>query len=133
MAITTVGTPFVAYAQLTNGAPGPVAFTLYTVMGSASYALASNERVYITNITLSSNDTAVALVTLDTGDTGGTGDTTPTKLVSAYLSASQYLQPEQIPPGCCRGVFGVAPRIAATAVTSGKTVEAILKGYIAKT
>jgi hypothetical protein len=124
---TSTGTPFVGYASLTNAAPGPTSFTLYTVMGQAAYTLGAQERCYITNITISSSDTAAALIVVDTGGT------TPTKLLSAYVSVSQPIQPEIIEPGFCRGIFGVAPRATASAVTSGKTVELVLKGYLGRT
>lgn len=135
MALCTTGTPFIGYLSLTNATPGPVSFPIQVVMGGTSdpYTLLPADKVYITNITMSSNDATAALVTVDTGSSGGGVDTTPTKLVSAYLSATQYLQPEQIPPGVCHGPPGVAPRATASAVTAGKTVEIIIKGYIGKT
>lgn len=123
---TNSGTPFVGYASLTPGAPGPVAITLFTVMGATAYALQSTERCYITNVTISSGDTATNLITIDSGGT------TPTKFVSAYVSQTKVLSPLQIPPGVCRGIAGVVPRATAAAV-SGATVEIIVKGFISRT
>lgn len=122
------GTPFQGYAQLTNGSPGPKSFNIVTTIGTAgSTILAANLRVYIVNITLSSNDATPALVTMDSGGT------TPTKFISAYMSAAQQLQPEEIPPGILRGIFGTMPRIGATAVSGGATVECVIQGYVSNT
>jgi hypothetical protein len=126
MALVISGTPFVGYLSLTNGAIGPTAFTLFTVMGKAAYTLQSTERLYITNITISSNDTTQALVTVDTGGS------TPTKLASTYLSTSQPPAVENIPLGACKTIFGTVPRGTASAVTSTKTVEFVIKGLISQ-
>lgn len=126
--ISSNGTPFVGYVSLTNAAPGPVTFALVTVMGQANYTLQANERVNITNITVSSSDgTGTPLITVDTG--GGT----PTKFVSAYVNTTQQLQPVQISPGMAHGIFGVVPRATANAVTAAKTVEIVIKGFISRT
>jgi hypothetical protein len=122
--LTTTGTPFVGYAQLTNGSPGPKAFTIFLTMGQASVAMPAGMRAYITNLTASSNDATPALVTFDSGGT------TPTKFDSVYMSTTQQLQPQEIPPGILRGIFGVAPRIGATAVSVSSTVEAVIYGYL---
>jgi hypothetical protein len=126
---TTAGTPVVGYVSLSNGAVGPTAFTLFTVMGQASYTLQSKERIYVTNITVSSSDTNAAppLITIDSGGT------TPTKWVNAYVSAAKPLQPIQIPPGVLKGIFNVVPRATAASVTATTTVEIVIKGYISTT
>lgn len=115
MALVLTGTPFVGYCALANGSIGPTPFTLYTDPGNtAAYTLAAAgttpnaERVYITNVTLSSNDATAAIVTLDTGSTGSGANTQPTTLLQAFLSATQVLQPIQIPPGVLRGIPGIA-------------------------
>ena len=127
MALVKTGTPVVGYASLTNGAPGPTSFALQVTMGGASaYTLAATERLYITNITISTNDAAAPLVTIDTGGT------TPTKLTRVYASPTSPPSPEAIPPGVCRGLFGVAPRASAPAVTLGKTVEVVIAGYVGR-
>ncbi len=118
------GTPFIGYAQLTNGAPGPTTFSLFVTMGQVAAAMPVGMKPYIVNITLSSNDATPALVTLDSGGT------TPTKFVSAYMSVSQALQPEEIPPGICRGRPGFMPRVTATAVSGVSTVECVIQGYL---
>jgi hypothetical protein len=130
--ITQTGTPVVGYASLTSAAA--VQFALTTVMGQAAYTLQATERVYITNITISSGDTGgtAQLITLDTGPVTAGTNPTPTKLVSAYVNSAKPMQPIQIPVGCCRGVFGIVPRVAAAAVTAG-TVEVVIFGFVSKT
>jgi hypothetical protein len=122
---TNAGTPFIGYCQLTNGAPGPTNFTLFSVMGQAAYTLQATERLVITNITVSSNDTQ-ALTTVDTGGT------TPTPLMKTYLGSTQPPAVETIPPGCCHTIFGVVPRATASAVTGANTVQIIIKGFLTK-
>jgi hypothetical protein len=131
---STDGTPFVGYVSLTPGSPGPTAFTLFVVMGQAAYTLLATERCYITNITVSSNDTSAAPVPIITVDSGGT---TPTFFAHAYVNNARQLQPIAIPPGVARGISGVVPRAGSTisgasSVGNG-TVEVIVKGYISKT
>jgi hypothetical protein len=126
----TQGTPFFGYVSLTNAAPGPVNIAIFIEPGAAALgSLPTNTngqpaRLYITNVALSSNDTAQALITVDTGGT------TPTKIQSEYLSSSQPPGIESIPEGVCRCIPGVFPRASASAVTSGKTVEVTLAGYL---
>jgi len=129
---TTNGTPAVAYVSLVNGAIGPTALSLFTLMGQAAVTLDPKERFYVTSITISSNDTAgTPLVTVDTG-TDAT-HATPTKLARAYVGASNAPPfTTGFPPGTCRGDHGVMPRAAASAVTAGKTVEVLLVGYVSK-
>ncbi len=122
------GTPVIGYVSLTNGAPGPTAFALFTVMGQAAYTLQATERIYITNITVSSSDGTTSLVTVRS-DSGAN----PTKFVSAYVSSTKPLQPVQIPAGICRGIFGTVPVALAATVTAATTVEIVLKGYISRT
>jgi hypothetical protein len=131
MALVRTGTPFVGYASLVSAAA--VTFSLYTVMGQAAYTLGAKERVYITNITISSGDTGATaqLITIDSGSVTAGINPVPTKIVSAYIKAAKAMQPLQIPPGECRGVFGVVPRAFASAVTTG-TVELVIFGYIGR-
>ena len=125
------GTPFIGYVSLTNGAVGPTPFTLY--VNGAAYTLqalsgsVAAERIYITNITISSNDTTQALVTVDDNSTP------PVKLASQYLSSTQPPGIEQLPPGIGRLAPGKVPRATASAVTAAKTVEFMIKGYISRT
>lgn len=122
------GTPFQGYVQLNSSTLGPVPFAIIVNVGQAALGVfPSKMRTYITNITLSSNDAVVSLVTMDTGST------TPTKLVSAYLSLTALLQPEEIPNGVLRGVIGVSPRMTAQAVSAGATIECIIQGYLCNT
>lgn len=123
------GTPFLGYVSLTHAAPGPVAIALFTVMGQAAYTLQAAERCYITNISLSSNDSAgTEIVTVDTGGA------TPTKLANLYIPTNQYPATFSYPPGSMNGVLGVAPRAGAPAgITLGKTIEIVLIGYISRT
>jgi hypothetical protein len=131
---STDGTPALAYASLTPGAPGPTTFTLFTVMGAASVALQANERFYITNITINSNDTSAAPVPIITVDSGGT---TPTFFAHAYVNNIRQLQPIAIPPGVARSILGIMPRagstISGSASVGNGTVEIVLKGYVSKT
>ena len=129
MGVNLSGSPFVGTLSLTNAAPGPAVFALFTSMGGAAYTLQANERLQITNITVGSNDTTQRLITVDTGGA------TPTKLVSGYTGGTSNPFPllESMQIGACRGVFGTPPRATAAAVTSGKTIEIIIKGFITKT
>ena len=119
------GTPFVGYASLTNGAPGPTALTLY--VNGAAFTATVTDRLYLTNITLSSNDGTQALITID--DNGSV----PVKLASQYLSNVQPPGIVTIPPGTQRLAPGKVPRATASAVTAAKTVEVVVTGYVSKT
>lgn len=127
MGIRLTGTPFVGYISLTSAAPGPVNIAIFNPMGGAAYTLSAAEMLVVTNITVSSNDTAAALVTVDTAGT------TPTKLLSSYLSSTLPPVSVQAPTGCVHGIFGVPLRATATAVTAGKTVEIVVYGLISRT
>jgi hypothetical protein len=118
------GTPVIGTATLTNGAIGPTQFTLYTVMGSNPQPLQPNERVVIDQILITSNDPALALVTVDTDSS------VPTKLVSAYATSSFPAYSENFAPGTCRGAIGLVPRISASAVSAGKQISAAINGHI---
>jgi hypothetical protein len=118
------GTPVTGYVSLTNGAIGPTAFALF--VNSASYTLNAAERLYITNITLSSSDGTQALITVDDGGA------TPQKLVSTYLSSTQPPASISIPQGGCRTEPGKVPRATASAITAAKTVECSILGYVAR-
>jgi len=121
------GTPFVGYLSLVNGAIGPTNIPIFTVMGQAAYTMQANERLYITNITVSSNDTTQALITVDSGGT------TPTKLLSSYLSTTQPPAVVNMPPGTMRGIAGTLLRGTAGAITATKSVEIVVTGYISRT
>lgn len=127
----TNGTPFIGYVSLTPGTPGPANFALFTVMGAAAYTLGAKERLYITNITVSSNDTSAAPVPIITIDSAGS---VPTQFARAYVNNVRQLQPIAIPPGVARGIFGVAPRAGSTisgaASVGNGTVEVVIKGYV---
>jgi hypothetical protein len=129
----TQGTPFFGYVSLTNAAPGPVNIAIFIEPGAAALgSLPTNSngqsaRLYITNVALSSNDSAQPLVTIDTGGT------TPTKIASAYAANTMPPAEEVIPPGVGRCIPGVVPRATASAVTSGKSVEVTLSGYLSFT
>jgi hypothetical protein len=125
MALTTTGTPFVGYISLTNAAPGPVAIAL-KVADKTVASLAPGQRIYITSIALSTNDTAQPKVTIDDGP------------ASANVVASAYPSPNFLislaaSPGTVRCAPGQIPRAKAAAVTSAKTVECVISGYIGST
>jgi hypothetical protein len=124
VALIASGTPFIGYVSLTPGAPGPVPFAIFLIMGQAAIAMPANLVPYIVNMTLSSNDSVASLVTVDSGGTA------PTKFLRAYMSQTQVLQPEQIALGVLRGILGTAPRAAAQAVSAGATVECTIMGYL---
>lgn len=123
----TRGTPFVGFVSLTNGAPGPTAVTLIVPRRqAATYVLASDERVVITNVTLSSNDTANPLVSITDNAASN-----PLTIFKAY-TATNIPTTISIPPGVLYGDFGRTPVASTPAVTSAKTVEIWLHGVIAK-
>lgn len=135
MSLTQNGTPCVGYATLVNGAIGPIAFTLYTKLGQPAYTLQpaspstgqpNAERLYVTGISISSDDTTQALITVDSGGT------TPTKIASQYASSVQPPGVTSFPPGVMRGIPGVAPRATASAVTATKAVQVVIKGFISR-
>jgi hypothetical protein len=127
--VALVGLPVVAYASLTSGAPGPVALSLVTVEGQAAYTLQPAERLYITALSVSTNDATQRLATLDTGGP------TPTKLASMYMVSPGPTSnvTENFAPGTVRGIAGVVPRASAPAVTNPKTIEMVATGYVART
>jgi hypothetical protein len=128
MPLVQQGTPVVGYLSLTNGAPGPVAIAFTYADGTnRAYAFIAAERLYVTNVSMSSNDTAQALITVDTGGA------TPTKLASQYLSNTQPPGVVSYWAGVIKCEFGIAPRGTATAVTAAKTVEIVVNGYVART
>jgi hypothetical protein len=120
------GTPFIGYVSLSNGSPGPTALTLYQVVGQSAYSLQPTERLYITAISISTNDTTQQLITVDSAGP------TPTYLARVYLANTQPPYFAAIPAGTMRGIFNTVPRAGAGAVTLGKTVEVIVAGYISR-
>src|SRR5579864_1873977 len=128
MGMVLTGNPVLGYISLTNAAPGPVAFAIFTILGVAAGSLAATQRIYITNITVSSNDTAnTGIVTVDSAGT------TPTPIAKVYIPTNQQPLTVSIPPGCAKGIFGVVPRAGIASVTAGKTVEVTFQGYISST
>lgn len=117
------GQPFVGYVSLTNGAPGPTAVTITTVPGGGAYTLQSTERLIVTNLTITTNDAATPLITLDDGAT------TPRTLAKIYASTSQ----PATTAGGFHGQAGKPLRASASAVTAGKTIEVIVRGYVSVT
>lgn len=134
MGVALTGTPVIGYVSLNSGSLGPNPFALFQVMGQAAYTLAATEKVYITAITLSTNDSAAGLVTIDAGpvQAGPPLISAVTKIASIYPPTNQQTSAVSIPPGYCRGIFGVSPRATAAAITAAKTVEITIYGYIAK-
>lgn len=120
------GQPFVGLVSLTNASPGPTAFTITSVAGGGTYTLAANERLVITNVTVTSNDTAAPLITVDDGAGGRT-------IGKYYTGSTLPAVTESVPPGNLQCKAGVNPRATAGSVTSGKTVEIVLRGYITQT
>jgi hypothetical protein len=120
----TQGTPVVGNLTLSNGALGPTAFTLY--VNGAVYATAANERLYVTGIFASSNDATQALITVDDGPANAR------KLASVYLAASLPPAIEEIAAGIGRLQPGATPRGTASAITSGKFIQLVITGYIAR-
>lgn len=121
---TTTGTPFVAYLSLVNGAIGPTNVAVFT--NGNPFTPSANDKLYVTNITVSSSDTTQALITVDDGAA------TARKLLSTYLSATQPPAVVSIPPGACVLRPGVLPRGTATAVSAAKTVEIVVNGFVSK-
>ena len=121
------GQPFIGAVSLTTGSPGPVNIPIITVPGGAPYTLAPTERLVITNISVSSNDTAQPLVTLDDGAT------VPRLLAKYYTGAALPAANEAIPAGVCQGFLSKPLRATATAVTAAKTVEILVRGYVTQT
>lgn len=120
------GTAFTGILSLTNGAPGPLAIVIHTVPGGAAYVLGATERMYVTGVALSSNDTAIPLVAVDIGV--GTYS-----VVSAYVGSTipAYVDNFVSPP--IIGKPGVAFRASAPSITAAKTIEVKIVGYISIT
>ena len=122
------GTPFVGSLSLNTGAPGPLPIPINVVRGvNAPYTLATGERVVITNIVVSSNDTAGPVVTIDDGSA------TPTVFVKSYAGSAIPALVEAIPFGLALGAFGTNIRATSSAITAAKTVEITIKGFITRT
>ena len=126
MYVKPYGTAFTGYLQLTNAAPGPVAIPIRTAPGGAPRTLLPTEKIYMTSVAISSNDTALPLVFIDIG-------ATTYSVVSAYAGNTlpPYVDSMTAPP--IIGQPGVAFRASAGAVTAAKTVEIKITGYISAT
>lgn len=127
MSARAVGTPFKGSVSLTNGAPGPVNIPIVVVPGGSAYTLGTNERLIITNIAISSNDTATPTITLDDGASS------PTTIGKYYTSVSLPAIVESCFPGSCQGQAGKLVRATASAVTTAKTVEITIRGFVSQT
>jgi hypothetical protein len=123
MALVNNGSPILGYVSLNSTSPGPVPFAL--TLNGAPYVVPTNERIYITNITVSSNNTPT-LVTIDDGPAHAS------KLLSAYCSSLMPPCVVPIPLGVCRLEFGQTPRASASAAPSG-TIECTIYGYVSRT
>lgn len=118
------GTPFVGTVSLTNGVPGPTAFSLIVARNqNTPYTLNPNERISITNIVISSNDTANPLVSITDAAA------TPTTLFKAYTASAIPTTASYI-PGVLLGALATIPKASAPAVTTAKTVEIVINGVI---
>ena len=122
------GTPFTGYLSLNTGVPGPLAFAIFPVPGGAAYALGAGERIYITSVTISTNDPALDLVTIDDGFISS-----PTNIARAYVTITTPAYVDNFPPGIVRTAQGKTPRAGSSAITAAKTVECIIRGYISRT
>ena len=120
------GQPFVGSISLTTGTPGPVPIPIITQPGGAAYTLAADERIVLTNVAISSNDTAQPLVTIDDGASA------PRTLVRGYTSATVPALIESMPVGA-QGKAATLLRATASAVTAAKTVEVTVRGFVTKT
>lgn len=123
---TTGGTPFSGYLSLVNGAIGPSNIPIYVTKGAASaYTLQAGEYLVVTNVSVSSSDGTQALITVDDGAA------TPRKLVSTYLSNVQPPLSVAFPPGVGTTKNPATNlRATASAVTTAKTVEIVINGFI---
>lgn len=127
------GQPFVGYLQLTSGSPGPTAIPIYVNGKATVYTLQSSDAMIITSLSISSNDTAFPLCTIDSG-VGGTMHI----LGSYYVGIGASSAPSTISdfiglqPGII-GTKGVAIRAgAAPGITAGKTIEVVIRGIISQ-
>ena len=132
MGVELTGTPVTGYVSLNSGALGPLPFALTVVRGQAAYTLGATEKIYIIGLVVSTNDSAAGLVTIDDGAIQ-TGITVVTKLFSIYPATNQQINTVSLFAGYTKGVAGVVPRATAAAVTSAKTIECMLYGYISRT
>ena len=133
MGVALTGTPVTGYISLTSASLGPSPFVLTTVRGQAPYSLQTNERIYLTAITASTNDVVTGgLVTVDDGGVGG-GIAQVTKLASFYTSLAQQLLSTSFFAGYTFGCRGVVPRASVSGLQAAKTVEVMIYGYISKT
>lgn len=120
-----LGNPFVGYVSLTNGAPGPVSIPISVARnGAGAYTLRSTERLVITNFTISTNDTALELVTITDGAP------TPTKIYSGYVTSTFPPTIVQVANDILRGYAATNLVATASAVTSAKTIEIMVYGVI---
>jgi hypothetical protein len=123
----TTGTPFNGYLSLAPGSLGPTAIALFLANGQ-SYTLASAERLYLTSISISTNDSAGPLVTIDNGNTSGL-----VKLARMYVTNAFAPAVVSYPPGLCALPFGSNARASANAISASKTVEVEIAGVISRT
>ena len=126
MYVKPYGTAFTGYIQLTNAVPGPVTIPIRTAPGGVTRALLPTEKIYLTSVAISSNDTAIPLVFIDLG-------VSTYSVISAYAGSGlpPYIDSMTSPP--IIGQPGIALRASAGAVTAAKTVEIKITGYISAT
>jgi hypothetical protein len=132
---TVNGSPAGGYLSLVNGAIGPTAIPLQnlafvgtsnTVTLQAASGNIAAERFYVTGITISSDDPAMALVTIDSGGSS------PTKLASVYVSSTLPPVSLVFSPGIVRCAPAANPRATASAVATTKSIECRATGYISR-
>ena len=126
MSVATGGTAFTGFVSLTNGAPGPTAFTIRTAPGGPAYTLQAGERLHITGVSISSNDTAATppLAQVDLG-------AATYVVISAYVGATIPAYVDNITPGII-GIAAVVPRASAATITATKTIECKIVGFVSR-
>jgi hypothetical protein len=117
------GTPFTGYLSLTNGATGPTAIAIFVGENSLAYTMQPKDRLILSSLLISSNDAAAPLVTIDDGPTA--------RVLGKYYVAAAA--PPTADYAGYAGIVcktGVAPRASAPAVSTTKTVEIVIRGFL---
>ena len=128
MSLKQAGTPFTGYVSLTSVVPSTLIPIYLATQGSAStVTLLSTDRLVLCTVQVSSNDTALDLVQITDNFTAS-----PKILLSIYVTATLPAGMASFVPGIVAGSFGTNFKATTATITSGKTIEVNISGYIVR-
>ena len=126
MSLKQSGMPFTGYLSLTNAAPaGNIPIYLPTQGAASPVTLLTPDRIVLCTVQVSSTDTALDLVQITDNFTAS-----PKVLLSIYATATLPAGMACFVPGIVAGAFGLPLKASTASITSGKTIEVNISGYI---